>query len=648
MQRSQGWQYGLGILLSTALAVTALFAVQSKTAAGEWPAYGGNNRAAKYSPLDQIKRTNVNKLRIAWRWESPDGAILKQQTGLQPGEFQATPIMIGGVLYTSTAMSQVAAINAATGKTLWVYDPETWRVKWPTTKGFQHRGVAYWRAGGEERIFIATGDSRLIAIDARTGKPIQQFGDKGEINLRKVGLYRVVEGASDLYGSTSPPIICRDVVIVGSYIKDRSNTREMPPGDVRGFDARTGKLLWAFRTVPQAGEFGNETWLDDSWKYSGNANVWAPMSADDELGYVYLPVSTPTNNFFGGQRPGDGLFGDTLVCLNAKTGKRVWHFQMVHHGIWDYDPPAAPNLLEINVAGRHIKAVAQVTKQGFCYVFDRVTGKPVWPIVEQPVPQSQFSDEKTAPTQPFPTKPPAFERQGVTIDDLIAFAPELRAEASELLKKYEFGPLFTPPGKKPAILLPGVLGGANWSGAAVDPETGMLYVPSITLPTALGLDASEAGKSDFSIEIAGGGLVNGPRGLPLFKPPYGRITAIDLNKGETVWTVPNGDGPRQKVNEVLRSLGQKDADVGPLGVVGRAGPLLTKTLLFVGEGPHDPRSEPIFRAYDKATGKVVSEFRLDAHALGTPMTYLAAGKQYIVIACGFRKWPHELVALSLP
>jgi quinoprotein glucose dehydrogenase len=556
--------------------------------------------------------------------------------------------MVGGVLYTSTAMSQVAAIEAATGKTLWVYDPETWRVKRPTTKGFQHRGVAYWREGREERIFIATADSQLIALDARTGKPIPQFGAGGEINLRTVGLYRIAQGATDLYGHSSAPIICRDVVIVGSYIKDRGNTREMPPGDVRGFDVRTGKLLWAFHTVPQAGEFGNETWLNGSWKYTGNTNVWAPMSADDELGYVYLPVSTPTNNFFGGERPGDGLFGESLVCLEAKTGKRVWHFQMVHHGVWDYDPPAAPNLIDIKVGGRRIKAVAQVTKQGFCYVFDRVTGKPVWPIVERPVPQSQLADEKTAPTQPFPTKPPAFERQGVTIDDLIDFTPELRAEAVELLKRYDYGPLFTPPGKKPTIILPGVVGGANWTGAAVDPETAMLYVPSITLPLAIGLDQTAAGESDFSVEIAGGGRVDGPRGLPLLKPPYGRITAIDLNKGEIVWMTSNGDGPRRQVNEVLSRLGRNGADVGPLGGMGRAGPLLTKTLLFVGEGPHDPLAQPMFRAYDKATGKVVWEFKLESHVMGAPMTYVAGVKQYIVVACGFRKWPHELVALSLP
>ncbi len=619
----------------------ALVAAKSEGAKGEWPVYGGDNRATRYSSLDQINKDNVGQLKVAWKWESPDGAILKQQPDLRPGEFQATPIMVGGVLYTSTAMSQVAALDAATGHTKWVFDPETWRVKSPTTKGFMHRGVAYWSGGREARIFIATGDSRLIALDAGTGKKIIQFGDTGEINLRKVGLSREVTGPADNYGHTSPPLVCRDVVIVGSYIKDRSNTREMPSGDVRGFDARSGKLLWTFHTVPQKGEFGNDTWLNDSWKYTGNTNVWAPMSADDELGLVYLPVSTPTNNFFGGERPGDGLFGDSLVCLEARTGQRVWHYQMVHHGIWDYDNPAAPNLLDINVDGRRIKAVAQVTKQGFCYVFDRVTGKPVWPIVERAVPQSQIAGERTAATQPFPTKPPAFERQGVTVDDLIDFTPQLRAEAVEILKNYDYGPLFTPPGKKPTILLPGVVGGANWTGAAADPETGMLYIPSTTLPLAIGLEQTKTGESDFSAEIAGGGRVAGPRGLPLFKPPYGRVTAIDLNKGEIRWVAAVGDGPTD--HPAIKHL-----NTGPLGSAGRIGPLLTKTLLFAGEGPQVPSSAPILRAFDKTSGKVVWQIQLEAHALGVPMTYLANGKQYVVVASGFQKWPHHLTAFRLP
>lgn len=606
---------------------------------GSWPAYGADNRASKYSPLDQINKRNVNQLRIAWRWESPDSEILKQHSDLRPGEFQVTPIMIGGVLYASTAMSQVVAIDARTGKTIWRFDPETWRVKRPNTKGFQTRGVAWWSAGQQARIFMAAGDSRLIALDAKTGKKILSFGEDGEINLRKVGLSRPVEGPSELYGNSSPPIICRDVVVVGGYISDRATQRPMPPGDVRGFDVRTGKLLWTFHTIPQPGEFGNETWENDSWKHNGNTNVWAPMSADDELGYVYLPVSTPTGNFSGKERPGNGLFGESLVCVEAKTGKRVWSFQLVHHGVWDYDLPAAPNLVDITVDGRRIKAVAQVTKQGFCYVFDRVTGKPVWPIEERPVPQSKVPGEKTSPTQPFPTRPPAFERQGVTIDDLIDFTPELRAEAIGILKKFEYGPLFTPPGENPTILMPGAVGGANWNGAAVDPETGWLYVPSVTAPLVYPpRDPANATEMVGPVR-----LLRGRQGLPLFKPPYGRITAIDLNRGEIAWQVANGDGPRN--HPAIKHL-----NLGPLGSMGRPGPLLTRTLLFVGEGPPHGVADasPIFRAYDKATGKVVWEFKLDQHVVGAPMTYLAGGKQYIVVSCGFRKTPHELIAFSLP
>jgi len=349
-------------------------------------------------------------------------------------------------------------------------------------------------------------------------------------------------------------------------------------------------------------------------------------------------VSTPTGNFTGKDRPGNGLFGESLVCIEAKTGKRVWHFQLVHHGIWDYDTPAAPNLVDITVDGRRIKAVAQVTKQGFCYVFDRVTGKPVWPIVERPTPQSKLPGEKTSPTQPFPAKPPAFERQGVTTDDLNDFTPELRAEAIELLKQYEYGPLFTPPAKKLTIILPGYVGGANWNGAAVDPETGWLYVPSTTLP----LFHQPLGPGENEEIVARLVTIKGPRGLPLLKPPYGRITAIDLNKGEIIWQVPNGDGPRH--HPAIKSL-----NPGPLGSTGRVAPLLTRTLLFAGEGPQGlTTAAPIFRAYDKVTGKVVWEFKLDQHVVGAPMTYLAGGKQYIVVSCGYRKWPHELIAFSLP
>ncbi|HKC89103.1 MAG TPA: PQQ-binding-like beta-propeller repeat protein, partial [Blastocatellia bacterium] len=361
---------------------------------------------------------------------------------------------------------------------------------------------------------------------------------------------------------------------------------EAPRGDIQAFDVRTGKPLWIFHTVPQAGESGNETWQNESWKYTGAANAWTLMSVDEELGYVYLPTGTPTNDWYGGHRLGNNLFAESLICLEAKTGKLVWHFQTVHHGLWDYDLPAAPTLVDITVKGKRIKAVAQITKTGFVWVFDRVNGKPVWPIEERAVPQSTVSGERTSPTQPFPTKPAPFESQGSTEDNLIDFTPELRAEAKQILEQYDHGPIFTPPTEKGTINLPGWGGGGNWWGAAFDPQTGMLYVPSITAPIVVKLVKPDPARSNFNYVRGGasiGGSVNGPRGLPLFKPPYGRITAINLNTGDHAWMIAHGDGDRKKINEVIKEMSGKDVDVGPVGA-GGGGPLLTKTLLFVGQG----------------------------------------------------------------
>ncbi|HEX3367673.1 pyrroloquinoline quinone-dependent dehydrogenase [Phenylobacterium sp.] len=613
----------------------------------EWPVYGGTNAAMKYSPLSQIDRGNAGRLKIAWEWESPDAAVIKAhpELGLKPGEFQATPIMIGGVLYTSTAMSQVAAIDAATGKTLWVYDPQSWRRPKPTQKGFMHRGVAYWTDGRDARILIATLDNRLIALDARTGAKIATFGKDGEVDLAVVGLQRPLTiEPMDLFATTSAPTVCRDVVVVGQYISDPVVRKDMPPGDVRGFDVRTGALMWTFHTVPMKGEVGYETWDDNSADRNGNANIWAPMSADDELGLVYLPGSCATNNFYGGTRPGNDLFANCLIALDARTGRRRWHFQVVHHDVWDYDLPCAPALVDVTVGGKKIKAVAQATKHGFLFVFDRTTGKPVWPIEERPVPQSLIAGEHTSPTQPFPTKPAPFEPQGVNEADLIDFSPELRAQAKELLKDYEAGPLFQPYGHRPTISRPAWTGGANWEGVAVDPETGIIYVPSHSSLGAMALDAEGgrvAGPRETE-EIAGSArVVSGPRGLPMFKPPYSRITAIDLKTGDHLWMKPNGPG-------ATGSPALRPFNLGWIGSDQRAGPLLTKTLLFVGEGPHDPRwGRKVLRSYDKQTGDIVAEIALPGFPLGPPMTYLARGKQFIVCGMGIRSDPHKLVALSL-
>jgi quinoprotein glucose dehydrogenase len=450
---------------------------------------------------------------------------------------------------------------------------------------------------------------------------------------------------SDAFGSTSPTVICRNTIVVGQYIHDRGVQAPMPPGDVRGFDVRTGAHKWTFHTIPSKGEPGHDTWLGGSAERTGNANIWAPMSADEELGLVYLPGSCPTNNFFGGDRPGDNLYGNALIALDAETGERRWHYQIVHHDIWDYDLPAAPILVDIAVAGRPVKAVAQITKHGFCFVFDRATGKPVWPIDERPVPASEIRAERAAATQPFPSRPPPFERQGLSADDLVDFTPEIKAEALAIRETLNAGPLFTPLGEKPTTVLPSWIGGANWWGAAADPETGMLYVPSITAVVQMALDQTgrRRGEGDTEEEIAGrAGVVVGPRGLPLVKPPYGRITAIDLNRGEIAWMRPNGPGATDDPRF-------RPFNLGWIGTNARTGPLLTKTLLFMGEGPHDPRfARKVLRAYDKATGAVVAEIPLPDNTHGPPMTYLSGGRQYIVCGMGFRNTPHRLVALALP
>jgi quinoprotein glucose dehydrogenase len=633
------------LLVLCFLALSALAQLGVKK--GEWRYYGANNAQTKYSPLDQINVQNVGKLKLAWTWDSPEVAQMSSIPMLQAAIYEATPLFVNGVLYTSTVSSQVAAIDPETGKSIWTYDPESYKAGRPTNLGFVHRGVAYWTDGKQERILIGTVDAYLIALNARTGKPIADFGDGGKIDLIKA-IPLAVRARN--YAVSSPPVICRDAVIVGSSINDGPVRKEAPRGDIQAFDVRTGKPLWLFHTVPQAGEYGNETWENESWKYTGNTNVWTLMSADDELGYVYLSSGTPTNDWYGGQRLGDNLFAESLICLEAKTGKRVWHYQTVHHGLWDYDLPAAAVLCNVTVNGKKIKALAQVTKSGFCFVFDRITGKPVWPIEERNVAQSTIPGERSSPTQPFPTRPAPFETQGATEENLIDFTPELREEAKQILQKYDHGPLFTPPTEKGTLTLPGWGGGANWWGAALDPETNILYIPSITASILIKLNkvSGESSNLGYLRSYAPKDMgVPGPRGLPLFKPPYGRITAINLNTGEHVWQAPNGDGARREVNEILKGLGV-NKDVGPLGA-GGSGPLLTKTLLFIaqgagGRGGRSGGGANFLRAFDKATGKVVAEIELPFQPFGSPMTYMSKGKQYIVLSLGDLR----LAALSLP
>lgn len=653
VRRFGGWtaRITFGLLSCTVILLLALPISAQKRALkdskgesrGEWLHYGGDPGSRKYSPLAQINRENVKDLTVAWKWDSPDLKLQAENRALQAFAFELTPLMVKGVLYASTSLSQVAAINAETGATIWVYDPESYKAGRPTNLGFIHRGVAFWTDGKEERLLIGTGDAYLIAIDARTGKPIPTFGENGKVNLAKA-IPRAVNARN--YAVSSPPVICRDTVIVGSSINDGPTSWEMPRGDIQAFDVRTGKPAWIFHTVPQQGEFGVETWENESWRYTGNTNVWTLMSTDEELGYVYLPSGTPTNDWYGGHRLGNNLFAESLICLDAKTGKRVWHFQSVHHGLWDYDLPSAPILCDINVGGKRIKAVAQLTKSGFCWVFDRVNGKPVWPIEERPVPQSTVAGERSSPTQPFPTKPAPYEHQGSTEDNLIDFTPELREEAKKILSQYDHGPLFTPPTERGTLNLPGWGGGANWWGGAFDPDTGILYIPSISAPIVVKLVKPDAARSNFNFVRGGGGFgpVEGPKGLPLFKPPYGRVTAINLNTGAHTWMAPNGNGARTKINEIIGN----GIDVGPVGA-GGSGPLVTKTLLFVGQGASGrggggSDGMNVLRAFDKATGKVVAEVELPGVPSGTPMTYLQGRKQFIVVATSNGR----LVALSLP
>jgi glucose dehydrogenase len=621
----------------------------------EWRTYGGTYASARYSPLAQIDRDNVQQLRVAWRGRSLDHDVMARLPSIETYANEATPLMVGGVLCVSTSLNQVAAIDAATGQALWTHDPEVWKLGTPPNHGWVHRGVAYWTDGREARIFIGTGNAFLIALDARTGQPILSFGTRGRIDLTE-GLGREVDRL--WYSVTSPPVVVHDVVVVGASIFDYPIRPDMPPGHVRGFDARTGQVRWVFHSIPQAGEAGNETWGGESWKITGGANVWAPMSADEDLGYVYLPFSTPANDYYGGNRHGDNLFAESLVCLDAATGRRVWHYQIVRHGVWDYDLPAAPNLADVTVDGLPVKAVAQVTKQAFVFVFDRVTGRPLWPIEDRPVPQSKVPGEKTAATQPFPTRPAPVDWQGARPEDVIDFTPELRRQALGILERYDWGPLYTPPSERGTIFVPGIGGGPSWSGAAFDPATGWLYVTSRTLPFVTRLNPPGLPVPAGARYAADPEPLFGSEGLPLFKPPFGRIVAIDLNRGEHAWTVPLGEGPRQHPSLAALELPR-------LGSVGRGFPLVTRTLLFAAQegrvtAAHWSKDrpwvriltwasvEPTLEVFDKTTGALLARIELPANAQGALMTYMARGKQYIVVPVGGANLPAELVALSLP
>tara|TARA_B100000029_G_scaffold49199_1_gene44914 strand:+ start:1244 stop:3136 length:1893 start_codon:yes stop_codon:yes gene_type:complete len=615
---------------------------------GEWHVHGGDAGYTRYSSLDQINSDTVDDLDIVWRRSSVDASLIQQWPDLQySNQLRSTPIMVDGVLYASNGIGLVEAFDPGTGKTLWVQDYSF--LGDDTPRGASNRGVAYWADGADKRIFSIR-PPYLLATNASTGQSIDSFGSDGKVDLS----YDVETG----YSGTSPPVVVKDVVILGSAMGDHPYTKEQHPGDVRAYDVRTGELRWTWSPIPKAGEPGVETWLDDSWTYSGMANVWTMFSADLELGYVYLPTGAPTNDMYGGHRPGNNLYANSLVCVDATTGERVWHFQTVHHDLWDYDNNVAPILMDITVDGRDIKAVVQLTKQAIAYTFDRVTGEPVWPIIERPVPGSNTPGEWISPTQPFPTKPLPFDRHGITEDDLIDFTNELKAEALEIAEPYILGEIYTPPSirgedatdTKGTLQLPGSVGGAEWGGAGFDPETGMLYIPSVTGAFAADLTPGNPDRMNVRFTRGTRAFPDGPRGLPLTKPPYGRITAIDMNTGDHVWMVPNGNGPRN--HPAIEHL-----NLPPLGQPGRAMTLLTKSLLFVSEGdPIMVRTPPgagedagkAFRAYNKDSGAVIWETIFPAGTNGSPITYMHDGKQYIVMPIGSLTHPGEWVALALP
>ena len=638
---------------------------------GEWQTYGADLRSTRYSPLDQVNAGNFSKLEVAFR-------VKTDLMGPRPEfQLQTTPLMVKGVLYfTAGTRRAVVAVDAQSGEMLWMHSTNEGKRGESAPRQLSGRGLTYWTDGREDRILYVTPGYQMIALDAKTGARVSTFGKAGVVDLKEND-DQPMDLITGEVGLHSAPIIVNDVVIIGaahlagSVPKSKTNQK----GYVRGFDARTGRRLWIFHTIPRPGEFGNDTWQGDSWSYTGNTGVWAQMSADPELGLVYLPVELPTGDYYGGHRPGNTLFSESVVAVDVKTGLRKWHYQLVHHGIWDQDIPCAPIVADLNINGRVVKAVAQPTKQGWVYVFDRVTGQPVWPIEERPVEKGTVPGEWYSPTQPFVTKPPAFERQGVSEADFIDFTPELNAEAKRIATNYKLGPLFTPPivstwpGPLGTLISPVVTGGANWQGGSLDPETNILYIFSNSGAQSLGLVKPEGGRSDMDFVMGaarnpnaappagrgggpgggggegGGGLT--VQGLPILKPPYATITALNLNEGTKVWQVAHGETPDNIKNHPALT----GVNVPRPGRQGRIGVLTTKSLVIAGEGgfftaPNGQRGA-MLRAYDKATGSEVGAVYMPAPQTGSPMTYMVNGKQYITVSIAGPGYSGELLVLRL-
>ena len=580
-----------------------------------WPHYAADAGASHFSVLTDVNTANVSRLRPVWEWRTGEKGL--ERYGTRPGAFEATPLAIDDVLYFPTPYNRVVALNADTGAELWSFDPKAYEDGQPPNgTGFVHRGIAAWRDGDRLRLFLNS-RYRLFCIDGKSGALVASFGERGSIDLSR-GLVWAINKKH--YTNTSPPVVYKNLVILGNGVGDRLAYKNDPPGDVRAFDARTGRQVWTFHTIPQPGEIGNETWQNESWAFTGHTNVWAPMSLDERRGLLYLPVSTPSNDFYGGRRPGQNLFADSIVCLDAATGVRKWHYQLVHHGLWDYDSPAAPNLVTIDVGDPSgpIDAVVQLTKQGFAFVFDRVTGKPIWPIEERPVPASDVPGERAWPTQPFPTKPPPLTEQGVTLDDAYD------AAAREEMKKYRLGPVFTPPTLQGTIQRPGIIGGANWGGAAFDPKSGFLIVKTTNEANIIRVAKPDRSPSnpradevDADLVRSGDTTAEFNHGTPLLKGPFGHVVAVDLGNGRIAWRVPF-------------------ATSGAPGVLATAG-----GLVFVGGG------DSALHALDSSTGAELWRAPIARRTTATPMTYRSAsGRQLIAIATGSGE-DAALVAFSL-
>ena len=629
------WRAVFALLL---LAATSCIADARGLPDQDWPHYGGDQGGMKYSPLADINTANVAQLKLAWQWNTGEEPL--KDFGTSPGVFEATPVVVDGVMYLSTPYNRVVALDPASGRELWAYDPKAYvDGQPPNGMGFVHRGVAVWRdtRTGALRVLMNS-RYRLIELDAKTGRPVPGFGNGGVVNLLD-GLQWPVNPKH--YTNTSPPVVYRDLVIVGNGVADRLMYRRDPPGDVRAYDARTGRRVWSFHTVPWDGEFGSDTWGNHSNRYTGHTNVWAPMTLDESRGLLYLPVSTPSNDFYGGNRPGANLFADSLVCLDANTGARRWHYQLVHHGLWDYDMPGPPSLVRLKIGGKMVDAVVQLTKQGYVFVFDRATGRPLWPIEERPVPASDVPGEQAAATQPVSVGLPTLVPQGVSLDDATDLTPELHEEALALLRRLRTGPVFTPPSAQGTIMRPGDIGGADWGGGAFDPQSGTLYIKLTNDPTLVYPDLTDAegnvpaGGPNDSSEIS----LLLRHHIPVLKPPYAYLDAVDLNTGRMVWQVPFGDNPEVRQHPALKGVTLPPK----LGAVGAAGVIVTGGgLVFAGGGDH------AFHAIDQRTGADLWTYpTADARTTGTPMTYRIGGRQFVVIAVGGPGPGATLLAFSL-